>query len=123
MKLKERDRSEVYDRLVRLADRILAKHNVCGSCPVGCASQKNTRAWCCNGCPKLGPNGCTVQALACKLWLCTSESFSLPYKVYGRLMRIRAIAVHYKLYVGRANKEESLHYGSLGVHWCPGAGG
>lgn len=31
------------------------------------------RKGCCNGCKHLGLNGCTTEALACKLWLCSDK--------------------------------------------------
>lgn len=128
MRLKERERGEVYDRLVRLADKILAKYQPCGKCPVGCPTQRLSKAWCCGGCPKLGPQGCTVQALACKLWVCRNNMILIKPRgkdreCFARLDRLTRIARHYEIYVGRASKEESLHYGAQGLWWCPGTGG
>lgn len=123
MNLKERDRGEVYDRLVRLADRILAKNYVCAGCPVGCKGQWPSRATCCSDCPNLGPSGCTVKALACKLWLCWNEKYKAGYRVNKRLHRLERIAQHYRIYVGRAGKEMSLELGAKGIKWAPNHGG
>lgn len=114
--MKVRDRGEVYDRLCVLADRILSKHSVCATCPVGCAiklpfglsmTAPNTRSWCCSGCKHLGPNGCTVKALACKLWLCSKES-DRSSKARRKLDRLVRIAAQYNLLTFRGSREESL---------------
>ncbi len=34
---------------------------------------------CCQGCSHLGVKGCSVQALACKLWVCDDAYEDLPF--------------------------------------------
>lgn len=56
----------LYSEYYEAAQRILSTHNPCavkdGKCVDG--------AFCCSGCKHLGPQGCTVSALSCKVWLC-----------------------------------------------------
>lgn len=115
MKLKPRDRSEVYDRLYRLAHRILNKNKCCANCPIRSVLD-NSRSWCCNGCPHLGPNGCTVKALGCSLWLCGNAN-SKADKAGKRLKKLARIADHYKIYLARASKEQSLRLGETAGFW------
>lgn len=107
--MKIRDRGEVYDRLVVLADRVLNKGSACATCPIGCKTLEPSRAWCCDGCPMLGPTGCTVKALGCKLHLCDSEALKVSLHTWDRLERLKAIAVKYNMWYARANKEQSLN--------------
>lgn len=107
--MKIRDRSEVYDRLVILADRVLNKSKACAKCPIGCVTLEPSRAWCCGGCPMLGPTGCTVKALGCKLHLCRSEGAKVSDHAWDRLERLKKIAVKYNMWYARANKEQSLN--------------
>lgn len=73
-----------YDRIYDAADTALKKHNPCQiqrdeQGVVSCADTRRmaqekyrTPMLCCGGCQHLGPNGCTVKSLSCKLWLCTT---------------------------------------------------
>lgn len=126
MNLKPRDRSEVYDQLYRLAQRILSRGNACRTCPIKrheATKEQRCRSWCCDGCPNLGEHGCTVQALGCSLWLCGSDD-SRQYSrgklstMAKRLQKLQRIASHYEVHVARASKEESLQYGPLKDFWC-----
>lgn len=106
--MKKRSREEIYDRLVVLADRTLNKGSACAKCPIGCTTQEPSRAWCCGGCPMLGPNGCTVKALGCKLHLCESEQYNVPDHTWNRLQLLKQIALKHNMWFARANKEQSL---------------
>ncbi len=127
MKLKDRDRSIVYDRLYVLARKVLAQGKCCVTCPIkrrkmGWRSEERSKSWCCSGCPHLGPQGCTVQALACSLWLCGSKDsrrYSRGHvsRAQQRLDKIVLIAQHYQIHVARASKEQSLEYGPSGDFW------
>lgn len=107
MKLKPRDRGEVYDQLYRLAHRLLDKGSACATCPIACKSGPS-RSWCCSQCKHLGPRGCTVKALACSLWLCHKESGTFNPRLKRRLDKMERIARHYRIYTVRGSKEESL---------------
>ena len=60
-------KSKLYDALYAEAGNLLRINNPCKWKDGKCAGYKDG---CCGGCAHLGPNGCTVEALACKLWLC-----------------------------------------------------
>lgn len=116
--MKQRNRADVYDRLYVLADKLLKRTNACATCPVGCHGKDvmPSKIGCCFGCPHSGPQGCTVESLACKLWLCSRElgglrSLMRPGLLERKLDRLRRIAEHYNIYVARASKEESLANG------------
>ncbi len=89
-KLSIAELSALYDRVYDIADRLLKKHNPCNIHKgrgknknlLFCKSHKNKyggfKQLCCSGCdnsPEIGKShwsksGCTVKALACKLYLC-----------------------------------------------------
>jgi hypothetical protein len=63
-------RSKAYDLLFAEGVEVLKKWNPCKHDENGkCAGYEDG---CCGGprCEHLGPKGCTVQSLQCKLWLC-----------------------------------------------------
>lgn len=125
MKLKKRSRTKVYDQLYRLASKILEKSSACATCPLGPYTgkaqpngpNKYTKNWCCGGCPHLGPNGCTVKALGCKLWLCGQGSGRVAPKWRRRLEKLQYIATHYDIHLARASKKQSLLYGGKIGFW------
>lgn len=72
---------EVYSKLWRIADHILRENNPCQirkakNGRVTCVRTRKNPKWdpdgklCCGGCKHLGPNGCTVESLGCKLGAC-----------------------------------------------------
>lgn len=61
-------RERVYSSLYQQGGAFLKMYNPCQITGKECT--RGNVDWCCSGCPDLGPNGCTVEALACKLWLC-----------------------------------------------------
>lgn len=66
-------KSKLYDQLYDEASAILKKDNPCNmGCNTCTNSQvnKGTEAFCCSGCKYLGADGCTVNALSCRVWLC-----------------------------------------------------
>lgn len=103
---KNRTREYVHDRLYLLADKMLKRHNPCHKCIVhNCFNETPQR--CCEGCPHFN-NGCTVQALYCKLWLCDRIR---NRKLRARLQSLYRIAKKYDLLVVRASREETLEFG------------
>lgn len=73
------EHDELYKKLVTLHE----KYNPCGvkkkgdkfTCVAGrdgrnCNQENPHNSFCCKGCQFLGPNGCTIEALRCKLWFC-----------------------------------------------------
>ena len=66
-------RSVAYDAIFDEASEILKRDNPCeigtdGKCLYG--RRLNTTSFCCGGCKYLGPEGCTVKAVGCRVWLC-----------------------------------------------------
>lgn len=61
-----RQKIKLHDRLYRHADKLIKKHNPCeiknGKCIYG--------EPCCTDCEHLTKNGCSVNCLRCKLYLC-----------------------------------------------------
>ena len=110
-KLVYRDR-EVYDQLCAEADALLAKYNPCAGC-TGCS--RVPEPWdCCEGCPFLGPQGCTTQCLACKLWLCSTPNtpnLNRPVEMIAEMVRLKGVAYALNLHYARATPEEILALG------------
>lgn len=126
MKTKKYTREQAYDKLYKLACKLLERMNACSKCPIfvrdttpqSCGFSK---AWCCEGCPNLDPaRGCTVEALMCRLHLCHPES-NRQYRennvLRKRVSRVRAIAQSYGLLLARATKEEALEFGGNVDPW------
>ena len=65
-------KAQLYDILIALGQQILDHYNPCdwknGKCRTIRSSKREKG--CCAACEHLGAKGCTVQSLACKLWLC-----------------------------------------------------
>ena len=106
-----------YDELYDKATSVLEKYNPCkiqnGTChgfrangldviqpPIKCQ-------FCCHGCAHLGPSGCTVKALYCKVWLCHTAGQCNP-ECREELASIERQAAKYNLLHARASKSESL---------------
>ena len=60
-----------YDELYERASEVVRKVNPCrikdGKCRAG---EHVEDGLCCHGCEYLGPDGCTTQALGCRMYLC-----------------------------------------------------
>lgn len=99
--------STQYDLAIERANSVLAQYRACKDCPVGNphGQEEYTRNWCCHGCKHHSPNGCTVEALFCKLWLCSKERAKQP-QLYRELVLIKN--ANHQLLVFRGSKEESL---------------
>jgi hypothetical protein len=88
--------SFLYDVLCEEADRIIREYNPCrmeegGKCLTSAADG------CCEGCVYLGPNGCMVQCLICKLDLCEAAKRSCP-AADEQLIPLRLIARRYGMH-------------------------
>ena len=64
-------RSFVYDFLYAMADYYISKYNFCNlhlkDGKIWCAANSHA---CCSHCKLVGPSGCTVRNLRCKLHIC-----------------------------------------------------
>lgn len=106
MKTAKEELETEYNRLYEEADKLLREHNPCQFNEGKCIENRtvaNTELQsngCCgtrrNPCKHLGPGGCTVKALGCKLHLCPTalsgggtkcdtELYKLRKKAYGIL--------------------------------------
>lgn len=92
-------RSEHYDDLYERGSNLLKMHNPCNIRQEGekwvCNNTRGGLEWCCGGCKHLGPNGCTVKALSCKLWLCNQvadRSGSIAFNQGVALLHREAMA-------------------------------
>lgn len=104
------DKAEIYDRLYAMAGKVLDKHQPCATCG-RCEYFGGRTRGCCEGCPFLSPQGCTIQSLGCKLWLCHDErlfGWPLHPRVRHQLKRLERIANRHGINFARATKEEAL---------------
>lgn len=109
---KNRTREYVHDRLYALAAKLQARYDPCKDCiATNCFNEGPQR--CCTGCPHFKEGqGCTVQALYCKVWLCWNLHRQPRYwLVIERMNLLKAIAEKYNLLVARASRDETLEFG------------
>ena|SRR3990167_3269596 len=104
------DKPDLYSKFYRTAAAVLKSENPCNiqrdaAGTVTCRDGKP----CCNGCKHLGPEGCTVEALGCKLWLCGSALKAHPAanKTLHIIQRA-ASAAGVSAYAYRTSKEEAF---------------
>lgn len=95
----------IYDRV----DRLFKEYNLCninnGKCLEG--------DFCCSGCTHLGPDGCTVKSLACKLSICRiAEDFAREHnrEVIEEVRMLRNLAQMHSIARFRASKESTFGY-------------
>jgi hypothetical protein len=117
-----------FDRLYAEAGRLLGVHQPCAIRDGSCYSMRTDperhrrmrMAFCCGGCTHLGPQGCTVESLHCKLFICEPlEKLHIRRKdgrrVYSPLVkalrRLTAQADKYAFRVFRGTREESIQKG------------
>ena len=111
-----------YDRLYDKASEIIQQRNPCDIKREedGAVTCRRTRLFpdydrngclCCGGCPHLGPDGCTVRALGCRVESCGGGAYSAelaqwPEGCYDELQVVakEARAIGIPLYY-RASKE------------------
>lgn len=67
----------IYLTLYDQGNAVLKRYNPCkienGRCAGGYA---DTKGLCCDTCKHLGPEGCTVKSLECKMWLCEKIKYT-----------------------------------------------
>lgn len=90
-----------FDEVYAEAMAFRAKHQPCGITSKGCKGNLKT---CCGGCKHLGQDGCTAEAIACRLWYCSAAELSKEQAT--ELYKISKRAA--KFYVFRGDKTESL---------------
>lgn len=97
--------SSMYDLLYKRASLAMKILDPCrikaGTCLRG--------DFCCRDCFHLGRNGCTVEALACKVWLCRKASRTPGNETCRRILQTLAeIAEDLKISGYRYSKQENL---------------
>lgn len=117
----ERLHNFLYRRALKLKE-----HNYCQfkqeNGKLTCASTRchgrsdTSPAWCCQGCKHLSPNGCTVEALACRAWVCESGWNSAVQNknlnpIVKRARKISRLASQWGLWHPRADKETAIKKG------------
>jgi hypothetical protein len=125
MRLSRASLERRFDRLYEQASRLLGRHQPCAIHDGSCYSmrsdpQRHRRmkmAFCCGGCAHLGPQGCTVESLHCKLFICEPlEKLHIKRKDGRRvhsplvvaLRKLTAQADKYAFRVFRGTREESI---------------
>ena len=127
--------SRVHDNLYARADAIIKEYNPCGiakrgkhtTCLRGDKSRYNAllnygeernlawvadRSFCCGGCEHLSENGCTVESIACKLWLCDSVA-QMPKEAALELHKVREMTSRLHLYGIRYTKKQTVRSAML----------
>ena len=93
----------------------LASVHACPHC--GTAVEGAEGTFCCHGCEHLGPRGCTVESLYCRLWICEPlqsahikrvDGHRRPSPTEAALRKLRRMAEADGFMVFRGTKEESL---------------
>lgn len=107
----------VYDELYTEAGEALKKHDPCqirqDDGVVTCRDIRKRgpdgvpNTLCCGSCKHLGPNGCTVEALSCKVWLCSTARSASP-TCTKKLEAIRSRAMGSGMYLGFRQSKEDL---------------
>jgi len=109
-KLKLEAKGQLYDILLAIGQQTLDYYNPCDWRNEKCRRMRSSRndEGCCEVCEHLGPNGCTVQSLGCKLWLCENQE-NIFRECEVELKVLRQVAdycgIPYKI---RRSKEESF---------------
>ena len=80
----------LYDKLYKIADFLLKKHNPCKFSNGKCGGSKSHmfKEGCCVGCNYLKEDGCSVKALYCKLWVCGTVNTDTLYMQLNVLKKI-----------------------------------
>jgi hypothetical protein len=125
MRLSRASLEKRFDRLYAQSEQVLGKYQPCqirdGSCySMRTDPQRHVRmkmAFCCGGCQHLGPQGCTVESIHCKLFICEpleklhikrKDGRRVPSPLVKALRRLIAQADKYAFRVFRGTREESI---------------
>ncbi len=118
-----------FDFLYRRACALMGKHDPCKIRDGSCYSMRlNPQAhrddpFCCKGCIYLKPDGCSVESLLCKLWMCkpledlngVNQVLRKDYSPLAKkIIRLRKVAARYDLLVSRGSREDSVAQALLG---------
>lgn len=101
-------KSDLYDYLYKRADELIKYYQPCHIHQENNGNQciDGRLKSCCCRCKHFSKNDyCTVQALSCKLWLCTRAQDTNPI-LANNLIELKAIASKFNLYGFRMSKKE-----------------
>jgi hypothetical protein len=85
----------VYDCLYEKADEIIKRYDPCRFTDGRCVGQNGG---CCGGCKHLSNNGCTIQCLACKTWLCNKIKDDPQHMKLRTELALLRVRYHYFIY-------------------------
>jgi len=106
----------IYNDLYERADALMRRFNPCNVCDGVCERFRRGEGknFCCSadtkGCVYLGPEGCRVKALRCKIWVC-NENLIHPSNLRAfstEMWNILITAEKFKLLVVRGSMEDSI---------------
>lgn len=105
--------SIAYDVLFAEAVTALHRHNPCrwenGTCIAMRAGQEGPQA-CCQGCGHLTDQGCSVEAITCKVWLCDYVRQQPENQVIATILDTLNMAarklLNTSMYCSRQSKQE-----------------
>lgn len=106
--------SAIYDRLYERAMELSKKNYCqvkCGNCIRGRKKQINGPAWCCEGCKFLTATGCSINALTCRVWICSSANLHITKKLAptrDKLRHLEQLVHKFGFFGNRYTKEQSL---------------
>ena len=106
--------SLAYDTLYDEGTAVLERDNPCQFIKTGDKlACTNPTGPCCGGCKYLGPDGCTVKALGCRVWLCYHAQEKFP-QTFIALKDIKSRAETIGIpTVYRGSKDEHLRHHHL----------
>ncbi len=103
-------KGRLYDILFAVGQQIMERHNPCEWKDGKCTRMRQVEGdgGCCEGCKHLSRRGCSVQSLACKLWLCEAQKPKF-WDCEAELNVLRQVADYCGIpYEIRRSKEENF---------------
>jgi hypothetical protein len=112
-----------FDQLYAAAAEALKVHDPCQVRGGACLSMREypenhvNEPFCCTGCKHLGPQGCTVESLHCKLWTCMPiDNVNISRRkgqrvlspLFVQLKKIREEGRKHHFLIWRGTREESI---------------
>ena len=104
-------KQRLYDVLFAVGQQVIDHHQPCHWKDGMCRRMRSIKGdkGCCEGCRHLTNDGCAVQSLACKLWLCDSQA-RLFRECETELKILRQVADYCGIpYEIRRSKEENFN--------------
>lgn len=117
------NKSELYDQLYDEASAILERDKPCevscGECLDSRLKARGQDAFCCHSCKYLTPTGCSVKALACRVWLCYAVQDAHP-TTYIALNDVKRRAQAAGILMQFRGSKEDILSGNLGARMSRG---